>query len=62
MHVQSGCLIAIRDLKDPATRRQGERRLKSEFAFLQSLLWLFLPTYFVTVTIVSDYIKAQKEK
>ena len=29
------------------TRRRQERRLKSEFAFFQSLYWLFLPTYFV---------------
>ena len=34
-------------LKDPTTRRQRERRLKSEFAFFQSLSQLFLPTYFV---------------
>ena len=29
------------------TRRRQERRLKSEFAFFQSLYRLFLPTYFV---------------
>ena len=33
--------------KDPTTRRQRERRLKSGFAFLQLLSQLLLPTYFV---------------
>ena len=34
-------------LLDPTTRRQRECRLKSEFAFFQSLKRLFLPTYVV---------------
>ena len=51
-------------------RKQQKCRLKSEFAFFQSLSLLFLPTYFVNVGepsqswISSDrfYIQAQKEK
>ena len=34
-------------LYDPTTRRRQERRLKSDFAFFQSLKRLFLPTCFV---------------
>ena len=33
--------------KIPRRRRSRKRRLKSEFAFFQSLVRLFLPTYFV---------------
>ena len=43
--ISRGC---CRDFKsDSTTRRQRERRLKSEFAFFCSLSQLFLPTYFV---------------
>ena len=38
---------AYQGRQDPTRRRQWERRLKSEFAFFQSLSRLFLPTYFV---------------
>ena len=43
--ISRGC---CRDFKsDSTTRRQRERRLKSEFVFFCSLSQLFLPTYFV---------------
>ena len=43
--ISRGC---CRDFKsDSTTRRQRERRLKSEFAFFCSLSQLLLPTYFV---------------
>ena len=35
----------IKGLQDPTARWQRERRLKSKFAFFQSLSQLFLPTF-----------------
>ena len=44
------CSFCYKGRQDPTTRQQRERRLKSEFAFFQSLSRLFLLTYFVKCT------------
>ena len=44
------CSFCYKGRQDPTTRQQRERRLKSEYAFFQSLSRLFLLTYFVKCT------------
>ena len=62
------CCVRLQGASDPTTRRQQQRHLKCEFAFVQSFKRLFLPTYLSSVGepswrwIPKDHIRVQKEK